>query len=109
MSKQKHRRQTALHPSVGSLFAQPPKDLYGKTSVYLCGRELEVENFRELLDYREDRIRIRLVHGILTIEGDRLVIAALEKHRIRLHGTVLRTEFSFEPTTEHTQNGGAVR
>ena len=80
---------------VGHLFAQPPSNLYGKTSVYLCGNEIEVENFRELLLYQEGKILFRLSRGVLTITGDRLEIRALEQHRIRLRGTVLCTEFSY--------------
>ena len=91
------------------MFAQPPKNLYGRTSVYLCGRELEVENFRELLDYQRNRVCLRLSCGTLTVFGDDLELAALEKHRIRLCGMVLKTEFSYEARTPSDQSGGAVK
>ena len=111
MSKRNGRRQTAPQKRGKSLFAQPPENLYGRTSIYLCGRELEVENFRELLDYQQDRVRLRLSCGILTVLGDCLELAALEKHRIRLCGTVLKTEFFYETQTlsESSQSGGAEK
>ena len=80
---------------VKHLFAQPPSNLYGKTSVYLCGGEMEIENFCELLLYQEGKIQLRLQRGLFTVEGDRLEIEVLDQKRIRLRGTILRTEFSY--------------
>ncbi len=79
-----------------ALFAQPPAGLYGGTTLYQCGNEMELENFKMLLDYQENKLRVRMKNGVLTIFGDRLEIAALEPRRLRIRGLVLKTEFSYE-------------
>lgn len=78
------------------MFAQPPAGLYAQTSIYQCGNEMEIENFRVLLDYEEGLVRVGLGRGVLTVTGDGLEIAALEKNRLRLRGTFLKTEFSYD-------------
>lgn len=57
---------------------------------------MEIENFKLLLDYEEGVIRVSLGRGTLTVTGDGLEIAALEKNRLRLRGTFLKTEFSYD-------------
>lgn len=94
--KQRQPQPCGGRTGPGALFAQPPAGLYGRASIYQCGGELEVENFKELLDYREGSVRIRLGRGVLTVTGDGLELAALEKHRLRLKGLVLKTEFSYD-------------
>ena len=94
------KKQCRYHPSEHKdwkrLFAQPSKTLYGKTSVYLCENDLEIENFHQIIDCGPEQIRVQLSAGVLTVTGEQLKIIALEKHRLRLRGWVLKTEFSYE-------------
>ena len=57
---------------------------------------MEIENFKTLLDYEDGLIRVDLGQGTLTVTGDRLEIAALEKGRLRLRGIFIKTEFSYD-------------
>lgn len=77
------------------LFAQPPAAFYGSTSVYLCGREMEIENYRAILDYSDGRLQLNAGSGRLTVTGYDMTIVSLEAKRILLHGTFLRAEFSY--------------
>lgn len=75
------------------LFRQPPRNFYGRASVYLSGRTLEIEQFRRVRSYEEGKLCLELARGTLTIYGDALTIVTLSAHRITLRGEILRTEF----------------
>jgi len=57
---------------------------------------MEIEHFRKILDFDEDRVRLVLGKGSVTITGDGLTIASLEKGRILLRGQFCKVEFSYE-------------
>lgn len=76
------------------LFRQPPQDAYHQPSVYLSGGQMEIEHFRTILFYEEDKLSVQLPHGVFTVYGSGLCIDTLTAGRITLHGTFLRTDFS---------------
>ncbi len=78
------------------LFEQPTQALYQKPSVYMSGDELELQNFRTVVDYNENYLLLDLGRGRLRITGDALVILALEKARLVLRGQILSITFSEE-------------
>lgn len=96
LPKRSKRPRSTPRRSIKGLFAQPPAQLYSRTTIYQCGNEMEIENFKTLLDYEDGLIRVDLGHGTLTVMGDRLEIAALEKGRLRLRGIFFKTEFSYD-------------
>lgn len=94
----KHKRLQQISPNewVKSLFAQPAAVFYQKPSVYLSGNELELQNFRAVVDYNEAYLLVDLGRERLRITGDALVILSLEKGRLVLSGRVLSIVFSDE-------------
>ena len=96
MPKRSNRRRIPLGRLLGGLFAQPPAQLYAKTSIYQCGREMEIENFKALHAYEPGLLCVDLGQGLLTITGDELQIVALKKGRLWLRGIFFKTEFSYK-------------
>lgn len=96
LPKRSKRPRPVPRRTIKSLFAQPPLQFYAQTTLYQCGNEMEIENFKTLLDYEDGLVRVDLGHGTLTVTGDRLEIAALEKGRLRLRGIFFKTEFSYD-------------
>ena len=78
------------------MFRQPPKDFYGRASVYLSGGRMEIEQFQCIRSYEEDKLCLELGKGVLTIYGDALKIETLSARRLVLRGQILRTDFSKE-------------
>ena len=96
MAKKRNKRTKRPSP-VGwlrRLFRQPPRNFYGRASVYLSGRTLEIEQFRRVCSYEEGKLCLELARGTLTVYGDALSIVTLSAHRITLRGEILRTEFT---------------
>ena len=74
------RKQThSLRGWFRRMFRQPPGDFYGRASVYLSGRRMEIEQFRRIRSYEDD-----------------LKIETLSAQRLTLRGQILRTDFSKE-------------
>ena len=72
------RKQThSLRGWFRRMFRQPPGDFYGRASVYLSGRRMEIEQFRRIRSYD-------------------LKIETLSARRLTLRGQILRTDFSKE-------------
>lgn len=92
----KRKHKGSLRIWLLRLFCQPPKDFYGRTSVYLSGGRMEIEQFRRIRSYDEDKLCLELGRGILTIYGDKIKIETLSARRLVLQGQILRTDFSKE-------------
>lgn len=95
MSKQL-RKTAHLTPAqwLTALFRQPPNGFYRRASIYLCGDEMEIEYFRRIVVYDENKLCVELPNGLYTVYGDRLKICSLAPHRLTLKGQFLRTDFS---------------
>lgn len=92
----KRNRKHSLRGWFRQIFRQPPKGFYGRTSVYLSGERMEIEQFRRIRSYEEGKLSLELGRGILTVYGDELKIETLSARRLTLRGQILRTDFSKE-------------
>ncbi len=96
MPKQKRYPKTSPKQWAKQLFAQPAAMLYQKPALYLSGQELELQNFRTVVDYTAEYLLVDFGQTRLRITGDALVIVALEKTRLTLRGHILCISFSDE-------------
>lgn len=95
MPKQKRQKKRATPGQwLYMLFRQPPAALYHQPSIYLCGSEMEIEYFRRIVAYDENKLCVELYQGLFTVYGDQLKISTLSAHRLTLQGRFLRTDFS---------------
>lgn len=92
----KHSRRPSLRSWLAALFRQPPAGFYRTPSIYQSGNRLEVEHFRAILLYDEDRLRLQMPRGQFTVYGDGLRILTLTADRLTLSGKILRVDFSDE-------------
>lgn len=93
MSHKRSGRLT-LRGWFAALLRQPPQGFYRRPAIYLSGNRMEIEHFRRILFYDENRICLQLAHGRFTVQGDALRIGTLTETRITLYGTILRTDFT---------------
>jgi sporulation protein YqfC len=57
---------------------------------------VEVENHRGILEYSDRRIRIDSVAGPLTVRGDHMMIATIQRERIVIRGCIYGVHFGAE-------------
>ena len=72
-----------------------PKDiLLGASIITLVGKnELLIENYKGILDYREDSILIQGKHERIRIEGRKLVISNYTREEMKISGTVHKVSY----------------
>ena len=59
----------------------------------LGNSRISIENFRGVLDYNENCVKINTASGIIKIDGDGLFIERITDEGIFIRGIVLRIEF----------------
>ncbi len=90
----KKRRELSRKEWFWQIFRQPSIGFYGQPCIYWSGQTLEIEHFRRIRSYDEEKLCLEFRKKLLTVYGDHLRIEMLAAHRITLKGDVLRTDFS---------------
>lgn len=62
--------------------------------ITILGRsKISIENFKNILEYSNEKIRINTSCGILKIEGSNLLLMELTKTKLLIKGSLLKFEF----------------
>lgn len=56
-------------------------------------KEILIENFRGILDYDSNSIKINTRIGIIKIDGDELIISSVTDESVCIKGKIFKTEF----------------
>lgn len=74
-----------------------PNDLAYQDAVITCYgcHELLIENYRKLLEYRSNCIKISLKHGTLQIEGEQLTITDYCRDEMIITGFIQAVFFDY--------------
>ena len=55
--------------------------------------QINIENFRGILDYNENCVKINTTTGIIKIDGDELFIESITDEGAFIRGRIIRVEF----------------
>ncbi len=55
--------------------------------------ELTIENYKGVIEYSEERVRINTAKGVIKIEGKNLLLNEITDDDIGVTGTILKLEF----------------
>ena len=66
MSKQ-HKRKLTPQSWFKLLFRQPPAGMYRRPSVYMTGTQMEIEHFRRIRTYDQNKLCLELYGGTFTV------------------------------------------
>ena len=84
--KKAARIARSLDIPLDALYEVPRIELLGKS-------EINIENFRGILDYDENSFKINTHSGIIKIDGSGLMISSITDDNVCLRGTIFRLEF----------------
>jgi sporulation protein YqfC len=80
---------------IANLLALPKEITLNLPLVILTGRqELDIENYKGILEYTETKIRINTRAGLLVAEGDKLRLTQLTAENLRLRGNIERVYYA---------------
>lgn len=73
----------------------PKEIMLGLPLLTIIGtREVRIENFKNIIEFSEEKIRINTSSGILKIEGKSLVLSEINSKSISISGSLLKYDFS---------------
>jgi len=72
-----------------SLLAMPKEIALNLPLLTATGREeLNIENYKNLVEFTDTKIRIHTTAGMLTIEGQRLLLKQITSEHVLIAGTI---------------------
>lgn len=65
-----------------------PEDVVKKSSIIniLGNHSILIENFKSIMDYKEDFVKIKAKNRIISIHGERLTIEYYNREEIKING-----------------------
>ena len=97
-AKKRKSRKKSLHPPGGELLSamQVPSDLaFGEPVVtFYGGREVQIENFRRILEYNACRLCVLTQYGRLLLVGEGIRIVCIPGRRCGWKGESIRRRFN---------------
>ncbi len=95
MSKRTQRPGETLKEALRASFSLPAELDAAQPLVHInCKGEIEIENCDGILEYSADRIVFRMRKSLVTVMGENLVIASLNRHITQISGRIFRVDFS---------------
>lgn len=97
--KRKKQKEEGLQPinfkkKVTDMLELPKEVVLNLPMISMIGNEeMHVENYKGILEYDSERIRIYTGNGILKLEGRGLLLKAMTTEEIVVKGVILKIEF----------------
>ena len=86
---------TAVRKRLTGMFALPPEVTLNLPLVSLVGSgELSVENYKGIIEYTPERLRVRTAAGILRLSGKRLTLKRLTAESLLVRGVIETVEYT---------------
>ena len=96
-AKKRKSRKKSLHPPGGELLSamQVPSDLaFGEPVVtFYGGREVQIENYRRILEYNACRLCVLTQYGRLLLVGEGIRIVSYSGEEMRVEGRIDQVTF----------------
>lgn len=92
--KEKKEPGESLGEKLARLF-EIPADVYGnRPKVTAIGRgEVLIENFKGIMDFQNNMIRINTNNGVIKVTGDRLIIREITSEEIIIGGKISNIDY----------------
>jgi len=84
----------SLKEKVSSMLELPKEVVMDYPVISMVGNEeLHIENYKGILEYDTERIRICTTHGIIKVEGRSLLLKTMTMEEILIKGIIIKIEF----------------
>lgn len=99
MNKKKFKTQSNISKkdikkSVTTMFDLPKEIMLNLPLITIIGNEeLTIENYKGVIEYTEEKIRLNTSCGILKIEGKKLFLKEITSENISIIGNIIKFEY----------------
>ncbi|MCI8805831.1 MAG: sporulation protein YqfC [Clostridiales bacterium] len=84
----------SLKTNLTTAFDLPREIMLNLPLITLTGKNsMSIENYKNIIEYNQKKIRISTSEGIITIEGTKLFLKELRKDLIVISGTISNFEY----------------
>ena len=88
------KKKMQIKSKITSLFELPTEVMLNLPLISITGSELvTIENYKGVIEYSEERVRINTSSGILKIEGKSLTLKQITAEEITVKGIVTKLEY----------------
>ena len=95
MKKKKVKKRPPIREVISEKLSLPNDMLLDLPRLTLCGNhELEVENYKNVLEYLDHAISLNCTEGIIRLSGEHLEITAITDDSVSIRGNILSISFS---------------
>ncbi len=90
----KNKDEKKIKRTVTSLFELPKEVVLNLPLISLIGNdEMRIENYKGVIEYSEERVRIGTACGVLKVEGKKLFLKQITDENIVVSGVLSKFEF----------------
>lgn len=87
-------KQKNLKTNTSEILDLPKEIVLNAPLITILGSEkLSIENFKSIVEYSSEKIRLNTSHGVLKIEGSSLYIKEMNTEKILILGKLHKLEF----------------
>ena len=94
MKREQGKRNTDIRSQIANLFELPKEIVLNLPLISVIGnQELNVENYKSVMEYSEEVVRINTSCGVLKVEGRKLILRHMTSEAVTITGIL--TDFQF--------------
>jgi len=81
-----------LKEKINKFLELPEEIVYDVPRITWVGKVLLIENYKNLMEYESDKLRVITSIGILAVDGRNFEIKSISKEEILVNGTITKLE-----------------
>ena len=79
---------------LSDVFELPKEIVLNLPLITLVGNEdLTIENYKGVLEYSEEKIRINTTAGVIRVEGRKLALKRISRESVSISGVIIKLEY----------------
>lgn len=84
--------KTSIKEKINKFLELPEEIVYDVPKITLVGEILIIENYKNLMEYTNTKLRVITSIGILKVDGSNFEIKSMSKEEILVNGTINKIE-----------------
>jgi len=88
------KKKLNIKSKITNMFELPKEIVMNLPLISITGSEIvNIENYKGVIEYSEDRVRVNTTSGVLKIEGRELVLKQITAEEITVKGIITKLEY----------------
>lgn len=84
--------KASFKEKINKFLELPEEIVYDVPKITLVGKVLLIENYKNLMEYTKEKLRVITNIGIIKVDGSNFEIKSMSKEEILVNGTITKIE-----------------